>query len=203
MAALREGWLEGAWRTKPRVSLAGAVAALCLAACTAVDEGKLTESGAIVTAPAKKEMTAEDFLKKSTYCPPVQIRAGTGTMTVYERGHEGEASHVRYLASITQTARECLVEGGALVIKVGVAGRVLAGPKGSAASITLPLRIAVAKQLGGAGPLYSQLFKIPVSLAAPTYGANYNQVFDRVIVTAGPQDRDLIIYVGFDEGPSG
>ena len=79
--------------------------------------------------------------------------------------------------------------------------RVVAGPKGAEGSITLPVRVAVAKQLGGTGPLYSELFKIPVSLTAPTYGVNYNKVFDQVTVTAGPQDRNLIIYVGYDEGP--
>ena len=122
-------------------------------------------------------------------------------MTVYERGHENETQYVRYLASITQTARECTMVGDTLTIKVGIAGRVVAGPKGSAANVTLPLRVAVAKQFGGTAPFYSELFKVPISLAAPTFGANYNQVFDQVTVTAGPNDRNLIIYVGFDEGP--
>ena len=122
-------------------------------------------------------------------------------MTVYERGHENETAYVRYLASISQTARECTMAGDVLTIKVGIAGRVVAGPKGSEANVTLPLRVAVAKQFGGTAPFYSELFKIPVGLAAPTFGANYNQVFDQITVTAGPDDRNLIIYVGFDEGP--
>jgi hypothetical protein len=176
------------------------VLALGLGACAGVDE-KTVASGAVVTAPTK-EVTAADFAKKDSYCPPIQIRAGTSSMTVYERGHENETQYVRYLASITQTARECTIAGDTLTIKVGIAGRVVAGPKGSAANVTLPIRIAVAKQFGGTGPLYSQLFKIPVSLAAPSFGANYNHV-EQVTVTAGPQDRNLIIYVGFDEGPKG
>ena len=114
---------------------------------------------------APTEVTASDFVKKSDYCPPIQIRAGTATMTVYERGHENETAYVRYLASISQTARECTMAGDALTIKVGIAGRVVAGPKGSAANVTLPLRVAVAKQFGGTAPLYSELFKIPVGLA--------------------------------------
>ena len=171
-----------------------------LGACTSVDEGNITE-GATVSAPAKKEYTLEDFTQKSGYCPPIQIRTGTGAMTVYERGHDQEKDYVRYLASITQTARECTLVGNTLTMKVGVAGRVVAGPKGAAATITVPLRIAVTKQFGGTGPLYSQLFKVPITLSAPTFGANYNQVFDQVIATVGPEDRDLIIYVGFDEGP--
>jgi hypothetical protein len=177
-----------------------AILAMGLGACAAADNKAVVESVVVAPAPPKA-VTASDFVKKSDYCPPIQIRAGTATMTVYERGHENEQQYVRYLASISQTARECTMVGDTLTIKVGIAGRVVAGPKGSAGNITLPIRVAVTKQFGGTGPLYSQLFKIPVTLAAPSFGANYNQVFDQVTVTAGPQDRNLIIYIGFDEGP--
>ncbi len=176
-----------------------ALLALGLGACAGVGE-KTAVEGVTVTAPPKEAKTA-DFIKKNDYCPPIQIRAGTSSMTVYERGRENETQYVRYLASITQTARECTMVGDTLTIKVGIAGRVVAGPKGSEANVALPIRIAVAKQFGGTGPFYSELFKIPISLTAPTFGANYNQVFDQVTVTAGPQDRNLIIYVGFDAGP--
>lgn len=179
-----------------------AVLAIALGACAAADNKAAVENAVIVTAPVK-EVTADDFVKKSDYCPPIQIRAGTATLEVYERGHENEQQYVRYLASISQTARECTMVGDTLTIKVGIAGRVVAGPKGSAGNITLPVRVAVAKQFGGTGPLYSQLFKIPVTLAAPTFNANYHQVFDQVTVNAPPQDRNLIIYIGFDDGPKG
>ena len=54
-------------------------------------------------------------------------------------------------------------------MKLGVSGRVVAGPKGSAGTVTLPLRIAVTKQVAnGKGPLYSQLFKIQVPVTPPT-----------------------------------
>ncbi len=173
--------------------------ALGLGACASTDEAAV--ESVVATAPAAGA-TAADFVKRDDYCPPIQIRAGTSSMTVYEKGHENETQYVRYLASITQTARECSLVGGTLSIKVGVAGRVVAGPKGSAANITLPIRIAVAKQFGGTDPLYSQLFKLPVALTAPTFGANYNHV-EQVTVTVGPNDRNLIIFVGFDEGPKG
>jgi len=181
----------------------GALAlALSLAACAGVTEKSVVQSsGAVVAAPPKGEVSTSDFIKRDNYCPPIQVRSGTSTIEVYERGHEKEQAYVRYLASISQTARECSVSGDTLTIKVGVAGRVVAGPKGSAGNITLPVRIAVAKQLGGTGPLYSELFKIPVTLSAPSFGANYNQVFDQVVVQAPPSDRNLIIFVGFDEGP--
>ena len=184
-----------------RLFRAGGVLALALGlgACAGVSEKNVAQSTAVVTAPPK-EASPSDFIKRDSYCPPIQVRQGTSTMEVYERGHEKEQAFVRYLASISQTARECTVSGDTVSIKVGIAGRVVAGPKGSAGNITLPVRIAVVKQLGGDGPLYSQLFKIPVTLSPPSFGANYNHV-EQISVQAPPSDRNLIIFVGFDEGP--
>ncbi len=172
--------------------------ALGLAACAGVSEKNVVESSAIVATPTKQS-TAQDFIKRDNYCPPVQIRAGTSTLEVHERGHEGDQNHVRYLASISQTARECSISGETLTMKIGFAGRVVAGPKGSAGNITLPVRVAVAKQFGGTGPLFSQLYNIPITLSAPSFSADYNKV-EQVSVQMGPNDRNLIIYVGFDEG---
>jgi hypothetical protein len=176
------------------------VLALGLGACAGVSEKNVVGSSAIVSAP-QSDPAQIDITKKSSYCPPIQVRAGTSTLEVYERGHEREQQYVRYLASISQTARECSMVGDTLTVKVGVAGRVVAGPKGSAGSITLPVRVAVAKQFGGTGPIYTQLYKIPVTLSPPHFGANYNQVFEQIVVQAPPQERNLIIFVGFDEGP--
>ncbi len=39
-----------------------------------------------------------------------------------------------------------------------------------------------------------------MTLAAPTFGADFSQVVDQVTFQIGPEDRDLIIYVGFDDG---
>jgi len=142
-----------------------------------------------------------EFFLKSGYCPPVKVRLGEEALTTYERGHDQDAQFVKYLASITKTAREChAVDAQTLNIKVGIAGRVVAGPKGGAANISLPLRIAVVKQ-HGADVLYTEKFKVPVSLAAPDFAADFSQVFDQVTFTVGPDNRDLIVYVGFDEGP--
>jgi hypothetical protein len=121
-------------------------------------------------------------------------------MTVYERGHDNEPNYVRYLASITKTARECQTAGGGIVMKVGIEGRVVAGPKGGQGTVTLPIRVAVAKQMGGSGALFTKLYKVPVNVTPPEYRGDYAQVFDQITVPVGPDDRDLITYVGFDEG---
>jgi hypothetical protein len=131
------------------------------------------------------------------------LRVGTETLAVHERGHDNDPAYVRYQASINKTARECHTVGTTLTVKVGVAGRVVGGPKAAAGSVTLPVRVVVVRQIGGAAPLYSQLVKVPVTIGPPEFGANFNQVVENVSMEIGPQDRDLIIYVGFDEGPKG
>ena len=140
-----------------------------------------------------------DYFLKRGYCPPVEIRPGTEAIITYERNHDGDPAYIRHQGSIVKTARECQNSGGSIQIKVGVAGRVVAGPKGGAGNVTLPLRIAVVKQAGST-VLYSQMFKIPVTLAAPDFGSDYSYVTDQVVINVAPEDRDLIVYVGFDEG---
>jgi hypothetical protein len=51
--------------------------------------------------------------------------------------------------------------------------------------------------------LYSELFKVPVDIAPPDLGTDFSKVFDNVAIPVGPDDRDLIVFVGFDEGATG
>ena len=199
---------QGGARGRAVRAAAAAVISALVAACTSMGGTPSTTSvdNAInaISTPApnknKPQMAAADF-SKASYCPPVVIRAGTEAMSLYEHGHEAEPDYVRFEGSIAKTARECHQAGYTLSMKLGVSGRVVAGPKGSAGTVTLPLRIAVTKQIGGGkSALYSQLFKIQVAVAPPTLSADYSQVFDQVNFKMGPDDHDLIVYVGFDEG---
>jgi len=186
-----------------RAAAAAAISAL-LAACTSMGSSSTPVATSATATPTpdpnKPHFAAADFAK-DTYCPPLVIRSGTEAMSLWDKGHDGEPDYVRFLGSIGKTARECHQNGDMLSIKVGIAGRVVAGPKGAAGTVTLPLRVVVVKQVStGKGPLYSQLFKIQVPVAPPTLSADYSQTFDQVNVKVGPDDHDLIIYVGFDEG---
>lgn len=155
---------------------------------------------AVITMPNQDVLPPETFLSQG-YCPPVKIRPGTESFRVYERGHDGEGRFVVYQASIAQTARECHhLGGGQLNMHVGIAGRVVGGAKAVAGSVTLPVRVAVIKQAGGT-VFFSQVFKVPVPITAPTFAADFSQVFDQVNLTLTGGDRDLLVYVGFDEGP--
>ena len=150
------------------------------------------------TTASNDSNTIEQYLQAG-YCPPVEIRPGTETLVVYDRGHDQDPAFIRFQGSITKTARECHAAGSALMLKVGIAGRLTAGPKGAAGNFALPLRVAVVKQHGG-NVFYSEVTKTPVTLTAPDYGADFSAVVDNISFEVGPDDRDLIIYVGYDEG---
>lgn len=154
----------------------------------------------VVQVQTEQTLPTEMFLKQG-YCPPVQIRPGTEAFVAYERGEEETPDTIRFQASIGQTARECTALGpDTLSIKVGVRGRIAAGPKGGEGGVTVPLRVAVVKQHGGT-VLFSQVYPVAVTIAAPQYSADFQQVIEQVNVQLQPTDRDLIVYVGFDSGP--
>ncbi|HZP20606.1 MAG TPA: hypothetical protein VFB16_10410 [Bauldia sp.] len=170
------------------------MAGLLLAGCNT------SGSSGLFVAPAdnRKVLTAADFA--TPYCPPVDIRGGTEALSVYDRAHQGEAGWVKYQASIGKTARECHPTSDTMNIKLGISGSVVGGPKGAPGNVTLPVRVAVVKQSNTAGkPLFSQLYKVPATLATSTVRGDFTFV-QEISFKVAPADRDLIVYVGFDEG---
>ncbi len=120
-------------------------------------------------------------------CPSVQIMHGTAAMR-----QEGAGS-VRHQFSISQTARECRVQGNDIVIKIGVEGRVLLGPAGSPGTFTVPVRF-VAKR--GDKVVASKLQRQTVSIPSGETGASFVAVEDGMAV---PKDgAELEIFVGLD-----
>lgn len=76
-------------------------------------------------------------------CPQFAIFPSTQVVTVYEPGREGDALAVVHRGEITQTARECQIEGPRVSIKYGFSGRILLGPRGKAGHVGLPVNIVL------------------------------------------------------------
>ncbi len=76
--------------------------------------------------------TIPRFSCKQGYCPPLQIRAGTESFVAYEKKHEDDPLYIRYQGSISDTARECHGGIDQLTVKIGIAGRIVGGPKAAA-----------------------------------------------------------------------
>lgn len=131
------------------------------------------------------------------YCPELRLLGGAEVLRQYERGHEGDPAYVIWQASFATNARECLYNlDGTLTLKVGVSGRVIAGPKGGAGEVAVPFKIAIVKfkesVLATEG--YSPAVNVPA-----TGSATFTEVHE--ITVPGPgSDRDYIVYVGFDVG---
>ncbi len=76
-------------------------------------------------------------------CPEVKIRAGASTYAVAAPGKQPVGNDLKFQATITKTARECQINGGEITARIGIQGRVIAGPAGAPASVQVPLRVAV------------------------------------------------------------
>ena len=132
-------------------------------------------------------------LGPTTKCPPVTIQPGTESFSVYADDVVGAFS-VRHQATIVDTATECNLAGGLLSIKIGVRGRILAGPKSTYGDVSLPLRIAVTRDAEVL--VYSEIHVIPTSLSETETSKPWAKVFENIQV---PDEGTLRILLGFDD----
>lgn len=131
------------------------------------------------------------------YCPRPTLLEGTAILREYTDGNDGNPDEVIYQASITDVTRSCRYRNGQLFMTVAAAGRVLNGPKGEGGTLNLPVRVAV-QQLEAVP--YSTLGRLDVTVI-PGAGATQFIYKDEQIVLPEPSERNLVVLVGFDEGP--
>ncbi|WP_051631260.1 hypothetical protein [Afifella pfennigii] len=130
------------------------------------------------------------------YCPELRVKGDTQTIRRFARGQQETAENVVWQAGLGDTARECLYDtAGNLTLRIGVAGRVLAGPKGGPTNVEVPVRIVVVKNEEAV--LASELRRVPVTVG-PELSAVFSEVYELTVPSPG-DDRDYLIYVGFDE----
>ncbi|MEL6435580.1 MAG: hypothetical protein AAFP99_02180 [Pseudomonadota bacterium] len=131
------------------------------------------------------------------YCPRPNLLEGTAFLRTFTNGNDGNSDEIVYQATITDVTRTCRYRNGQLFMTVAAAGRVVNGPKGSGGQLDLPVRIAV--QQGESVP-YSTLGRLDVTVV-PGAGATQFIYKDEQIVLAEPSEQNLVVLVGFDEGP--
>ncbi|MBJ3778851.1 hypothetical protein [Acuticoccus mangrovi] len=137
-----------------------------------------------------QEPTSVSIDASPAVCPRVRIQPQT---EVLRRGDESDTdgSKLRWQASITRTARECANgEGGGIVTRIGVSGRVVLGPRGEAGTVELPLRMAVRE---GDTVTYSRVHNVSVKVEGAS--APWAYVEENVKI-ADPGNAEII--VGFD-----
>src|SRR3954465_9805694 len=107
--------------------------------------GKSDEPAHPKPAPAPGQPAADDDLD----CPQVTVRAGASTYAAGATGKPAGGNEIRVQAPIAKRAREGAGNGGDITARIGIQGRVIAGPAGAPASVEVPLRVAVVH--GGIG----------------------------------------------------
>ncbi|MCM5559047.1 hypothetical protein [Pleomorphomonas sp. JP5] len=171
--------------------------AVTLSACSS-DNGFSPRSLVSGGPDPKAEQEALERFAVVAVCPEVQVRDGTQMLAVFEKGKEGDYSAIRFQGTIRKFARECHTDAsGTTTIKVGVAGRLLAGPKGLTGSTSLPVRVVMVRN--GDEVLYSKLYPVNATIAPGTAAADWDLVAPDLVVTGDKTQGNFIIYVGFDE----
>jgi hypothetical protein len=132
-------------------------------------------------------------------CPLVKIRAGASTYGVAPPGRQPVASELNYQATITRTARDCRrVTGGQIAARIGIQGRVIAGPAGAPAAVEVPVRVAVVQTGVQERVLTTKVYRTTVSMTEA--GGSFSVVGEDLLynMPANLTSDSYVFYVGFD-----
>jgi hypothetical protein len=132
-------------------------------------------------------------------CPPVSIRAGASTFAVGAPGKPASGNDLRYQATITRTARDCTVNGGEITARIGIQGRVIAGPAGNPPTVEIPLRVAVVQGGVQERTIATKVYRTTVSMTEAS-SVPFSLVAEDVVypVPPGATGDSYIFYIGFD-----
>jgi hypothetical protein len=132
-------------------------------------------------------------------CPPVSIRAGASTYAVGAPGKQAVGNGLRFQATITRTARDCTLTGGEITARIGIQGRVIAGPAGTPGTIEIPLRVAVVQGGVQERTIATKVYRTSVSMA-DVGNTPFSLVAEDLVypVPPGATGDSYIFYIGFD-----
>lgn len=192
------------WDNKKLLKFLGLSAlALALTACNSATQNQTEDTLGI---SGQQEVAEPQPVDQSTnlraFCPRTIIRAGTETYRTFEGGvtkdDPGALNSLQFQSTITDVARECNYSQTNLNMKVGIKGRVINGPTGLTGTLNVPVRVAITSSADEV--VYSQLHQVPVTIPDGKSNAFFSFVDGNINIPV-PEKPNLIVYVGFDEGP--
>ena len=132
-------------------------------------------------------------------CPPVSIRAGAATYAVAAPGKEPVGNDLRFQATITRTARDCTQTGDQITARIGIQGRVIAGPAGSPQTVEIPLRVAVVQGGVQEKTITTKVYRTTVAMSEAG-SMPFSLVAEDVVypLPPGATGDSYIFYLGFD-----
>lgn len=131
-------------------------------------------------------------------CPEIFLDPGAAML---RSPPEADSASVRYQLSIRETARECVIDGDRLTIRIGVEGAAMLGAVGQPGTYGANLRIAVRRQKDDE-IVSSKVYRVSASIPAGGTRAEFRIVADPVtIAVMSPRaQEDYEILVGFTQG---
>jgi hypothetical protein len=155
--------------------------------------GKSDEPAAGID-PQKVEQDTGDLT-----CPPVSIRAGASTYAVGLPGKQALGNDLRFQATITKTARECSVNGGQITARIGIQGRIIAGPAGAPSQVQVPMRVAVVQAGVNEKTIATKAYQTTVNMAEAG-SEPFTLVIEDLVypVPPGATGDAYVFYIGFD-----
>jgi hypothetical protein len=155
--------------------------------------------GGKTEAPAEDAQTVPPEGENDLTCPPVSIRAGASTYAVAAPGKQPVGNDLRYQATITRTARQCTKIGDQITARIGIQGRVIAGPAGAPSSVAIPLRVAVVQGGVTEKTIATKAYQTTVSMSEDSSEPFALVAEDLVYpVPPGATADSYIFYIGFD-----
>jgi hypothetical protein len=132
-------------------------------------------------------------------CPPVSIRAGASTYAVASPGKQPVGNDLRFQATITRTARQCTKTGEQIIARIGIQGRVIAGPAGAPSSVDIPLRVAVVQGGVQEKTIATKAYQTNVSMSEDG-SEPFTLVAEDLAypVPPGATGDSYVFYIGFD-----
>jgi hypothetical protein len=201
--------LTGHWRGFIVLAIAGSV----LSGCGGGSGGGMFGSSSSASSPSISDRFSQLFGSKSQAvgdapppaeqndqtCPTVAIRPGASTFAVGMPGKEATGADLRYQATITRTARDCNLAGGQITARIGIQGRLIAGPAGAPLSVDVPLRVAVVQDGVTPKTIFTKSYQTNVSMSSDT-SVLFSLVAEDVVypVPEGNAGDSYVFYIGFD-----
>jgi hypothetical protein len=132
-------------------------------------------------------------------CPEIIVLDGTAAHRVYNGPESNET--LKYQFSLGDIARECILQGNQVSMKVGIAGQVLLGPAGAPGSFSVPIRVAIVRESDNA-PVVSKLYSANVNVPAGQTEGSFTIVTEPMLAPFIQQHtaEDYTIKVGIDAG---
>jgi hypothetical protein len=190
-------------RTAARIALLAAISLAILAppasAQSITDRFKGLFGGKSEEAPAPGAPPAAAEAPSDLSCPPVSIRAGASTYQVAAPGKQPVGNDLRFQVTITRTARECSYNNGAITARIGIQGRVIAGPSGAPATVDIPMRVAVVQSGVQEKTIATKAYRTSVTMSEDG-SVPFTLIAEDLVYPAPPGavGDNYIFYIGFD-----